>query len=220
MRTFVVHYKKLLDRRAFMLKQLNENQIEFEFVDWYDRDTLTKKEASIFKWAWLFWPFMSAQKRASFAITLSHIYCWKTVADRHEYGLILEDDAVLEKNFKSTLESYIRQLPAEWDMLFLSDACGFHIPSVDIQPGLNVYRKSLEPTKWGGLGGTRAADAYLISQSCAQKILNYTRTRKIDQQVDWWLNGVMRDCALNVYWAEPTIASQGSQNGLYKTSWK
>ena len=38
------------------------------------------------------------------------------------------------------------------------------------------------------------------------------------QPVDWWLNDVARDLSLKVYWAEPTIVTQGSQIGLFSRS--
>jgi GR25 family glycosyltransferase involved in LPS biosynthesis len=220
MKTFIVHYKKLLERKLFMLNQLDINSINAEFVDWYDRDTLKKAEAASFNLKWPFWFLISKRERASICITLSHIYCWtEVVRHKYEYALVLEDDAILSDNFRAILERYITHLPSDWDMLFIGDACNFHIP--DIKAGVHIYKKSLQPTPWGGMGGTRAADSYLVSYKCAQKILDFIKSgKKIDQQVDWWLNGVMRDCSLNVYWAEPTIVSQGSQCAKYKTSWR
>jgi hypothetical protein len=38
---------------------------------------------------------------------------------------------------------------------------------------------------------------------------------KIDTNIDWWLNIAARDNKLNVYWAEPTIVTQGSEGGLF-----
>jgi hypothetical protein len=35
---------------------------------------------------------------------------------------------------------------------------------------------------------------------------------------DFWLNIAARDNNLEVYWAEPTIVTQGSQTGLFQTS--
>jgi hypothetical protein len=36
--------------------------------------------------------------------------------------------------------------------------------------------------------------------------------------IDWWLNGAARDCKFKVYWAEPTIVTQGSQTGVCENS--
>ena len=44
------------------------------------------------------------------------------------------------------------------------------------------------------------------------------RIPEIDNNIDWWLNDVSRHYNFNVYWAEPTIVTQGTQNGKYKSS--
>jgi len=36
--------------------------------------------------------------------------------------------------------------------------------------------------------------------------------------IDWWLNVAARYNNFKVYWAEPTIVTQGTQNGTFKTS--
>ena len=41
---------------------------------------------------------------------------------------------------------------------------------------------------------------------------------KINLPIDWWLNESSRDNNFKVYWAEPTIVTQGTQNGLFQTS--
>jgi hypothetical protein len=53
-------------------------------------------------------------------------------------------------------------------------------------------------------------------------LINYViilkKSNKINLPIDWWLNVASRDNDFKVYWAEPTIVTQGSQNGLFKTS--
>lgn len=41
---------------------------------------------------------------------------------------------------------------------------------------------------------------------------------KITLHIDLWLNVVARDNNFKVYWAEPTIVTQGSENGTFKSS--
>ena len=40
----------------------------------------------------------------------------------------------------------------------------------------------------------------------------------INMASDWWLNQVIRDLKLEIYWMEPTIVTQGTQTGKYKSS--
>ena len=89
------------------------------------------------------------------------------------------------------------------------------------KPDKFIYKKCHEPTRWGGNGATRCTDSYFVSKKCAEKLINYiTKICKnsINQNSDWWLNEVIRDLKLEIYWMEPTIVTQGTQNGKYNSS--
>ena len=107
-------------------------------------------------------------------------------------------------------------------MLFLGDGCNLHIPLIKRRPFNLIYKKCREPTSWGGNGATRCTDSILISKKCAKKICNFYKEIKeneINLPVDWWLNNVIRELQLEIYWMEPTIVTQGSQNGKYNSSY-
>jgi len=101
------------------------------------------------------------------------------------------------------------RLPEEWDMLFIGDGCGMHIDENNLVNGKFIYKNDK----------TRCLDSYLISNRCCKiileklQLLNYT----ILCPVDHWLNYVIRNNNFNVYWAEPTIVTQGSGK-IYKSS--
>lgn len=90
-----------------------------------------------------------------------------------KYNLVLEDDAILDKDFVSKLTRGLKQLPDDYDMLFLGDGCNLHIESSKIKADQFIYTKCREPTNWGGNGGTRCTESILISQKCATKICNF-----------------------------------------------
>jgi GR25 family glycosyltransferase involved in LPS biosynthesis len=215
MKTFVVHYHKLTDRKKRMNEQLISLDIEPEFIEQYDRDTLTREDHALFHNRY------ENMLNSIKAITLSHIYCYREICEKYEHALILEDDAILCENFKYKLDSYISQLPVDWDMLFIGDGCGFHIPSeITTKSSSNIFKKCHDPTAWGGNGATRCVDSYIVNKKCAHQIINYMdQSEKIGKGIDWWLNKVIRDINLCIYWAEPTLVTQGSQNSLYGQSW-
>ena len=76
----------------------------------------------------------------------------------------------------------------------------------------------------GGMGATRGAGCYLVSKKCSAKITyniqtyHYNGIYKINDQIDFWLNNVFKRNNFSIYWAEPTISTQGTQNGTYNTS--
>ena len=209
---FVIHYDKLIERRKNIVTQLMTNRLFADFVTQYDRNKLKESDKTIFKIG-----YGDADK----AITLSHLYCYREIIDKHDFALILEDDAIFNHTFNDNLNHYLSQLPSDWDMLFIGDGCNLHmLYEITMLTKGNIFKKCLEPTSWGGNGATRCTDSYLISKKCAQKIINHIDQPGylIDNTIDWWLNNICRHFQFNVYWAEPTIVTQGSAKNMFSTS--
>ena len=125
---------------------------------------------------------------AVMSLTLKHIYAYRQIKDRYDHALIFADDVILCENFSEIFAKYVAELPADYDMLFIGDGCKFHI----------------EPH---------------MSKKCAVKLCEYIeRNSYIRLSTDLWMNTMMRQCNLKVYWAEPTIVTQGSESGKYKST--
>ncbi len=212
MKVFVIHYKKLIDRKENIIKQFEKHNItNYEFIE-IDRDELDKENITIFE---------DNYSKSSIAISLSHFYAYNMISKNNdENGLIFEDDVILSNNFTYIFNKYISILPNDYDMLFIGNGCNLHINRKHIKPNKFIYEKSLNPVKGEGAGATRCTYSYLVNKNCAIKICEYIEklNYKINQPIDWWLNKACRDNNLKVYWAEPTIVSQGTQNGTYKSS--
>ena len=212
MKIFVLHYSKLVDRKKNILEQFQKHNItDYEFIEKYDKDEITDDESSLFDINY---------KKSTMSLTLKHFYVYKLIAKNYENALIFEDDVILCDNFIDKLNNYMSQLPEDYDMLFIGDGCNLHIEEHRLTPNKYIYEKCLYPTSWGGDGGTRCCDSFIITKKCANKICEYINNlrNKINLPIDWLLNVVARDNNFKIYWAEPTIITQGSQNGLYKTS--
>lgn len=209
---YVLHYSKLVDRKANILQQFNAQGItNYEFIEKYDKDEITDAQRNIFDINYRPMSFMS--------LHLKHIYAYKLVAENDERALILEDDVILCERFIEKLNNYMTQLPEIFDMVFIGDGCHFHIEPHKLIPNKNIYEKGLYPTSWGGDGVSRCSDSYLISKKCAITLCDYLKkSDKITLPPDWWINIAARDNDFKVYWAEPTITTQGTQTGLFKSS--
>jgi GR25 family glycosyltransferase involved in LPS biosynthesis len=213
MKIFIVHYKKLLDRKKRIIEQLEKYKLtNYEFVE-IDRDELNKYDTTIFD---------NTLFNVYKAINLSHIHCYREIADKYEFGLILEDDAILDENFTEKLSKYLRQLPKDYDMLFIGGHPTLRIEDSKTIPEIHVYEKGHEMTDWGGHGATRTTASYIVSKQCAVKLMKYIQNsnHKISKQIDFWLNDVLKDGAFKVYWGEPSIVEQGSNTGKTKTSYE
>lgn len=212
MKIFIIHYKKLKDRKKFILEQFEKHNITcYEFIE-IDRDELYNHNISMFQ---------SNYNNSQIAISLSHFYAYKQISDKYENGLIFEDDVILSDYFTDIFNIYLNQLPQDYDMLFIGNGCGLHIQQTELIPNKYIYEKGLFPTPWGGDGAGRCTDSYLVNKKCAIKLCEYISnlTYKIDLPSDWWLNIAARENDFKVYWAEPTIVTQGTQNGLFQTSY-
>jgi GR25 family glycosyltransferase involved in LPS biosynthesis len=218
MKIFVLHYSKLTKRKAFMIEQFaKQNITDYEFIELYDTKSFTKPTVDLLNIN-LLKTFDSKVQLSSISLTLKHFHAYSIIADTYDSALILEDDAILCDNFMEKLHAYVAQLPETYDMLFTGDGMGLHIEEDKQTPGQFVYEKCLYPTPWGGQGASRCTDSYIISKQCATTLCKYIREgmpRKITTHIDFWINDAARDVDLKVYWAEPTLVSQGSQVGMF-----
>jgi glycosyl transferase family 25 len=204
MKIFVVHYKKLTERKTHILKQFQKhNMNNYEFVE-IDRDELDNENLNLFE---------NNYSNTQIAIHLSNMYAYKIIAEKYDNGLIFEDDVILDDNFLEKFENYCKQLPDDFDMFFIGTCLNIHIPTNELIKDKNVYKTN---------NGTRCTHAYFVSKKCAKKICHYLNNLKdkINIPIDHYLNKVIKDNNFQVYWAEPSIVSQGSETNLFKSSIK
>jgi glycosyl transferase family 25 len=210
MKIFVIHYSKFADRKTSILDQFKKQNItDFEFVEKYDKEDLQPADTQLF----------SGLKDSHVSLFLKHLYVYRLIAENHKHALIFEDDVILTPHFMYILAQYTKQLSPTYDMLFVGNGCNLHIQKNKWRKGQYIYRKALFPTPGEGDGASRCLDSYLMSQKCAARLCEYVkRQSKIKLAVDWWLNVASRDNQFEVYWAEPTLVTQGSQTGLFPSS--
>jgi GR25 family glycosyltransferase involved in LPS biosynthesis len=212
MKVFVLHYSKLVERKTHVIEQLRLQHItDYEFVELFDKDEITDAQKSDFT------PNYATNIMSLF---LKHIHVYKLVAEQYDNALILEDDVILHPNFSQLFSLYLSQLPTTYDLFYIGDGCKLRIPVSMRNPEQYIYRKELGPTSWGGLGSSRCTDSYLVSNACAKNMLEYWEHVRgtVSNPIDYWLSEVAIAKNLEVYWAEPTIVTQGSQNNLFSRS--
>ena len=212
MKIFVVHYKKLVDRKQNILDQFEKHNItDYEFVE-IDRDEIEDSELTLFHEEHL--------SKGKIAVLLSHFYAYKQISENYDNGLIFEDDAILNDNFPELLNTYMNQLPENYDLLFIGDGKNLHISNDRIVPEQYIYEKSIFTTECDGYGAARFSDSYIVNKKCAIELCDHINTfpEQIDVTIDWWINVACNTKKFKVYWAEPTIVMQGSKNGIFESS--
>jgi glycosyl transferase family 25 len=214
MKIFITHYSKLVERKETVLNQFAKNNIlDYHFIENLNKEDITDEHLNNFN---LDAPIMGERKFVVNIISLflKHIYIYNLIANSDiEYALILEDDVILDDNFMEKLNTYITELPNDFDALFIGNGCNLHIPNDKIIEGKHIYP----------MCSTRCTDSYLISKKCAIKMISFynyfiMNNIKIGLPVDHWLNLAFKNTNCNVYWSEPTIVKQGSENNVFKSS--
>lgn len=227
---YILHYTPLIERKIFMDKQLESHLLQAEYITKYDKEVLNEFDKSIFSYS-------STFTLSNSSLILKHIEAYKHIISKDQmYGLIIEDDVILADDFNIKHIDYYKQLPENWDILFYGDGWkkSQHVPeSIVNQYGGNVFLKSnsgsgikeRNETGWPVCAGsTRCSDCYIIKNSTAKSILSHiedirqNKKPKIGRPSDMWMNHLFRDMKLNVYWGEPTISTQGTETGLFKSS--
>lgn len=214
LKVFIIHYTPLKERKQFLNTEMIKYSLQHEYIERYDREKLSEFDLALFD--------INKVKLSECSLIRKHIdaYC-RISSSPVTYNLILEDDVILSEGFRQKIEIGLLQLPADYDMLFIGNGCNLHIPESELRPEKVIYKKCRESTEWGGDGATRCTDSYLVSHKCAVKLIEYInglRQKKIQKPADWWLNQVIRELNLEVYWMEPTIVTQGSSIGKYSSS--
>ena len=237
MKTFIIHYNPLSERKIHMENEVSKCNLTYEFILNFDKEVLNDYDKDIFDFnsSWdnrTLW-------ESNASLICKHIESYKRICDQNlDLGHILEDDVILCDDFKEKSNDYISQLPENWDILFFGDGYrgNMHVPKhvIDEQGG-NVFLKGLNGNGlkdravngWPVCGGaSRCSDNYVISRNCCEKILNYIslirskRKRKVDRPSDLWMNNLFRELRLNIYWGEPTLSTQGTENGMFKSAHK
>ena len=206
---YIVHYKKLVDRKKIIEKSLTDYGMPYYFESDYDREKLNPTDKKKF----------SANLKDSYkANFLSHIKCYDLLCKSDDdYALILEDDSVPGKLFYENIENYLKKLPKDFGLFFVSERKDqLNIPRYLRRPFKKVYKKHSKSEPWGGAGASRNADAYFISKECAQIFSNEFNDENFitDTTIDWWMNDVIRKHEIPVYWAEPFLI----ETNKYETS--
>ena len=172
MKTFVINLERSVVRRTSIKQQLDSQGIEFEFTKAIDGSLLTDEYlATICNFAELA-KRPHIQKKGMYGCILSHYYIYeKIVAEDLPYAMILEDDVVIQPNFKSlstALETKIQ--PNEAILLFSQNNFMPTVFSTQDTETLEESHQISYPMEPWALGSTAG---YIIGRTAAQGMLKY-----------------------------------------------
>lgn len=190
--TYVINLDESPDRLKFIGNQLSEANmdfIRFKAINGKGLNVNKLYADGLVTAKWL--------KRGQIGVALSHITLWKTIKNWEEdIAIILEDDAIIPKNFWTRLKICLEQLPDNWDMMFLG---GTSI--IGKKYSKNLLTPTTVPTK--GIYNT-GFFGYMINKKSIKTLIKKSKplVTAIDNQIK---DHAFKD--LNVFYTYPPIIS-------------
>lgn len=210
LRVHVAHYTRFVERRIHLENQLAlSGLVAFEpgWIEEFDREEiLTEYEKGVYG-------NPSVINASVVSVILKHLRAFKAAAESEvPYHLVLEDDVVIPRDFLGSLMVSLRQMPDDWEILFVGDGCNLRIPFWRRRTGKDVYFRGWKKTWWGGAGTARCAAAYVIRPGFARRFLENPKSRPPfgDTAIDWLMAEVGYELKIRSYWSEPPLIRQGA----------
>ncbi len=200
---YIINAKKLVERRMFMERQLDQFGMQAEFISVFDIEELTNDIISKY-----FLKDNLSMEQMSCA--MKHIFALQKIAkSESSFSLVLEDDAVFYNNFLLGLK------------LSLSESCNFIGNKVIYIGSANNFFTEKSKMKKGQhlylASRGRFSDSYIIDSETAQKRLRWIEKNKISKPIDDQFDFIDLESGTKILWLEAPIVEQGSKNGLFRS---
>jgi GR25 family glycosyltransferase involved in LPS biosynthesis len=224
MKTYIIHYTKLKDRKKNINSFLSNTNFDCEFVEEYDKEVLDgnlyylPNEKMFYEKIKHLWDSRAHKFRilndAEISCTIKHILAIEKIANqKEEIGLILEDDAIpIDDNFYEKIIELIENAPDDWDSIFMGAGCGIDFMNQKLK-GCNLINQKFSQVEHPS---TNCAEAYLLKRESARRI--YESIVPFQLVSDWELAYHFYNLDMNVYWSIPPLFYQGSKSGKYKST--
>jgi len=223
MKIFIIHYKKLVERKKYLTSVLSE--FDYEFIEEFDRESISNFDTSLYSNKPELWkervekiykdePGYRILRDSEICNSLSHLKALKNIIDNNlEFAIVLEDDVILQNDFKKKIEEIVNNIPKDFDFAFFGNSYTMNMLDDITSDGSTNITGNLWKKK---LGITRTVDAYVVSNKAAKILVD--NINEIVLPFDFELTYFFRKLKMNIYWYDPGFIRQGSQTGKYKSS--
>ncbi len=205
MNTYIIHVSTATDREIHMLDLLKANSCLKS--DWITEGDISSFNEEILNKYFSKNDMMNAQVSCA----LKHFLALeKFVQSEEKYAIILEDDIFVNKDFCEKIDLFVKEIDRRAlhpSVISLEDSNMKFVDASVRKKGVYLYKKDK----------VRFTGALLIDQLAAKNILNYVKTNKCNQPIDWFYDSLDKKEIIKIYWSHPTIATQGSINGNVST---
>lgn len=232
MKTYIIHYTKLEERKEFMDFQLKASGYEDKFgkvqyITEYDKECLDEETISYFyeknpeayenkiKGLWDSNEFKYRPLNLpEISCTIKHLEAMRRIANGdEETGMILEDDCVFDSRFVESLANF--EIPineyCKADAIFWGEGCGNNFQQIK----LSSSKKVMENLYKVPHPATNCAEAYSISKKTAKLMVDSCDPFHLVS--DWEFAYQFSKYNMGIYWHYPSLVKQGSKTGMYQS---
>lgn len=215
MKALIINLEKDVDKMKNISKQCNTIGISFTRIDAVSGKNMDKKDKKLNTSDWCF----NYCTNTMIGCWLSHVKCWEyIVANNLDNVLILEDDALFDKNFKEKFNEISSKIPCDWEMIILGQLINILPGDINIFSFPNSICKILQGRTDIFDNGTKidnnlyktnfftGAHSYILRNSCAKKFLQIFS--KAEGHIDMSLSDIIGD--INCYSIYPSLVTQDS----------
>lgn len=210
--TFLIHPSQgYEDREKHIKSQLESINIPYHPIDTCDADSDSLNTQSKL---W-FRDYMLSTTENRKSCTAKHLTAYQIILERNLPGaLILEDDVILSSNFCEIFNRSLEELN--------SDASYRDQPIIISYEDTRLRFVERSRRKKGKLlyiaDRDRMTAAYYINNKACKLMLQIAENKKFGEPIDIEHKNALRNRLLTYLWCQPTIASQGSFNGKFKSA--
>ena len=134
--------------------------------------------------------------RGAIGCYLSHLKTYDKIANGDKpYGIILEYDVKITKNFYKLAKGVVKEIPSDWDILLLSCHC--------ITCKRQQLYSKVDKFIW--------LHCYIVSKEGASKLKDILNSKPIEQQIDSELSDLAEERLIKIYCVNQSLSTQ-SQN--------
>lgn len=209
---YILHDKSLVERRSRLLSLTELKGHNITWITGFNKDNVQREvnyqkrpdfwnSDNIPEWKIRYKELSSSE----LSLGAKHNEARKLIAQGSaRTALVLEDDVLFCEDFVRKFNEYLQETPDDWDIIYPGDGCGMHIKNP-------VRKATIKNPPF-----SRASESYIIKQDAAKKM--FEEFNYVFMPSDYQLTYIMNSLKIKCYWWEPTLISQGTQTGLYKTS--
>lgn len=202
MKIYYINLKKSKERREKLTEQLDKLNIKYERIDAEYGKSMSKKDIEDLCYK----PTGMMCPRSIIGCYASHLKAWKRFyndSSNKKYGIIMEDDCIIEKNFEKNVNLLLEEINNKhkaWDFLYLGH---YNLKLFSIFPDISEKTKN---TKLYTIpdGIPLGFHCYIINKKSAKKLI--TIMNKMYYHID--LQFYFFSKYFNVYSSRVNLAKQ------------